>query len=459
MDRPVSASLRAGAAAREITPTSPAFLVGYPHVPRVSEGVHDPLWAAALYLNDGESELLLIGLDILFITRETARACRRSIAERTGIPEGNILISASHTHSGPVTREQPFWRHDSVASPPDPGYMARFESQIVAAGIAAKANAEPACLAVTMADATGVGGNRLTKNGVADPEVGILAVRRARDHSFLAVDLVYSMHPTVIHEDTRLVTADFPGYARARIGGRLGNPTVIYHTGPAGDQSPRYHVVGQTFAEAERLGSRLGDAVVAAVESLPADSFSDRVRLGAAREIVSLPLRQFLPVTEAEAALRNATETFERLRREGAPHGPVRTAECVVFGAEEALRFARARTDNRFEQWCAGRTDAEVQVLRIGDACWVGLPGELFVEYGLEIKRRSPLRTFVVSLANGELQGYIVTPAAAQAGGYEAAAGIFRPEAGAVMVEAALRLVGRMAQAEPASFVQDRSDR
>jgi hypothetical protein len=69
------------------------------------------------------------------------------------------------------------------------------------------------------------------------------------------------------------------------------------------------------------------------------------------------------------------------------------------------------------------------------------LPGEQFVEYGLEIKRRAPGRAFVIGNANGELQGYIVTPEAAAAGGYEAAWALFRPESGARLVEAAVELM------------------
>ena len=69
----------------------------------------------------------------------------------------------------------------------------------------------------------------------------------------------------------------------------------------------------------------------------------------------------------------------------------------------------------------------------------MGLPGELFVEYGLEIKRRAPDgRVFVISLANGELQGYIVTPGAS---GYESGLSLFAPEAGRLLVDAAVGLV------------------
>ena len=82
-----------------------------------------------------------------------------------------------------------------------------------------------------------------------------------------------------------------------------------------------------------------------------------------------------------------------------------------------------------------------MQVFRVGDAYLAALPGEHFVEYGLEIKRRAPGRAFVIANANGELQGYIVTPEAAAAGGYEAAWALFRPESGARLVETAVGLM------------------
>jgi len=216
---------------------------------------------------------------------------------------------------------------------------------------------------------------------------------------------------------------------------------VLYHTGPSGNQSPRYHVAGQTFAEAERLGRKLGAAVVAAIAALRPEDFSGDLAVGGRLGAVALPARRFKPVAAAEASLKAAVTEFERLQREKAPHGPVRTAECVVFGAEEALTLARAQADGRLDALRKQYAAAEVQVLQIGGTFFVGLPCEIFVEYGLEIKKRAPGRAFVISLANGDLQGYIVTPEADAAGGYEAQCSFFRPEAGAVMVNEAIRLM------------------
>jgi len=434
-------SLLAGCGVRDISPDGPAFLVGYPHVPRTSTGLHDPLLASALYLGGREAELLLIGLDILYISRGSAALCREAIRRATGVPEAHILISASHTHSGPVTSDELAWLADPVVPPADPSYMGKFHGGIIAAAAAARESAVPARLAVTSARAEGAGGNRLDPAGPFDPEVGLLAVQAESDGRLLAVDLVYGMHPTVLHEDSTLVSADFPHFTRLEIAEAFPGATTVYHNGPCGNLSPRYHVQGQTFAEAERLGRRLGGAVVRALEDLRPVDFQAEPALAVRRGYAELIPNTFPSVPSAAAELSRARARHDRLKRDKAAHGPVRTAECVVFGAEMALALAGAQASGEVARRQAEFGRAEVQVGRVGSAYLAALPGEHFVEYGLEIKRRAPGRAFVIANANGELQGYIVTPEAAAAGGYEAAWALFRPESGARLVETAVGLM------------------
>ena len=433
-------TLRAGVARRDISNRSPLFLVGYPHVARLSTGIHDPLWATALYLEDSGPAVLCLAVDILFIHHRTARLCRAAIAQRTGLSPDRILISATHTHSGPITAAMLSWRDDPTVPAPDPEYMECFQNGIIAAGCAAVAEAGPAELAVSRAHSTGVGGNRLSADGTRDPEVGLLMVRRAADRAPLALQLVYSMHPTVLHEDSRLVSSDFPHYTRQVLESAFPGLHVLYHNGPCGNLSPRYHVQGQTFAEAERLGSLLGRQVQAAVERLADPDFRTTLPLDAATCRVELPPRQFGSVAAAEAELAVAVADYERLRQEHAAHGPLRTAECTVFGAEERLTLARAQETGATAALQREYNPVEVQVLRIGAACLVGWPGECFVEYALTLKTALP-DTFVVSLANGELQGYIPTP---EATGYEARLSFFEPLAGDRLVTATIALVEQL---------------
>jgi hypothetical protein len=254
------------------------------------------------------------------------------------------------------------------------------------------------------------------------------------------------MHPTVMHEDSTLVSSDFPHYTRQHLRECLGESvTVLFHTAPCGNQSPRYFVNGQTFAEAERLGRKLGASVVAALLGLKESEWSAAPCLKAALEPVVLPRRRLRGLAEARALLKEYQGTYERLKAEGAPRPEVRTAECAVFGAEGTVALAEAEGRGDIERLLAQYAPFEVQTLGIGGTCVVGLPGECFTDYALAIKRDAKARTFVVSLVNGELQGYIVTPEALAAGGYEATNAIFAPEAGGLLVKTALAMVERLA--------------
>jgi hypothetical protein len=428
--------LQAGVAARDISPQSPLFLVGYPHVERFSQGIHDPLLATALYLGDGRQGIISIATDLLFVPHGLARTARAEIAGRTGIPGERIMISATHTHSGPVTNEMLSWRDDPLVPPPDPDYMARLRRALVEAAVAAVQDARPAELAATTAYSEGVGGNRLSPDGVRDPEVGLLYVRDRADHRPLALQLVYSMHPTVLHENSPFVSADFPGFTRLFLQRAFPGLRLLYHNGPCGNLSPRYHVRGQTFAEARRLGELLGKQVADVLTGLRDDAFSADVSVAGAHQFIELPPRDFGSVGEAERELEEAVAEYERLKAAGAGHGPVRTAECTVFGAEERVTLAQAQAAGDTARILAEYLPVEVQALRIGGTVLACLPGECFVEYALELKRRIA-GAFVISLANGELQGYIPTP---DASGYEARLSFFEPEAGERLVEAAILL-------------------
>ncbi|MDW8344107.1 MAG: hypothetical protein RMM51_06410 [Verrucomicrobiae bacterium] len=418
-------SLRAGAAVRDISPTRPIQLSGYPHAIRISTGIHDPLLAAALYLENNGCAVLLGALDLLMLNRDVARHLRWRVAQRLGIPETHVFISCTHTHSAPVTADYRLFAGDPALSSPDSAYLKFCEDQMVAAAVAARQSVRPAELGWTTANAQGVGGNRHSPDGPTDPEVGVLAVRS--DGEWLAVGMIYSMHPTVLHEDSTLVSADFPAFARQCVPASV----VLYHTGPCGNQSPRYYVRGQTFTEAARLGRKLGEAVAARLSSIRYDA---NPLLAGDIRAVNLPPRVLPTLAEAERTLTERRAEFERLKATRAERALVRTAEVAVFGAEAMLRLVQSD----IAAIRASVLPAEVQVLRIGDACVVGWPGEVFVEYALELKRRAPRRTFVVAFVNGELQGYIVTP---DATGYEASSSLFQPKAGTVLVETALEML------------------
>ena len=434
-----SSEFHAGAATVAVTPLGSVFLFGYPHVPRMSTGVHDPLECAALYLRRGAAQALFLANDVIFVSKAHAAEIRRRIHERTGVPVEAIMVTATHTHSGPVMLDYVSNAADPVVPKTEPAYLAFFTDRVVAAAEAAVRDAVPADVGFAPARADGVGTNRHDPAGPADPDVPVLVARALATGMPIACMLVCAMHPTVLHEDSTLISADFPYFTRRYLRTRTlpAACPVLFHQGASGNQSPRHVTRANTFAEAQRLGEILGRNVADAIEGL---DYHRDVVVHARRTLLDVVPREFLPPDLLVPQVTAARARLAQLRAEGAARPRVRTAECDVFGAEETAELAKAAADGRLAAAIGNCLPAEIQAFTIGPWTFVGWPGEFFVEFALELRRAAP-GTFVVTMANGELQGYIVTEEAAAQRVYEATNAVFAPSNGPRFVAATLALL------------------
>jgi hypothetical protein len=314
-------------------------------------------------------------------------------------------------------------------------------------------NARPAEIGLCVADGSCVSTNRHDPNGIADPQVPVLAVRDQCDGAYLAVMLIGTTHPTVLHEDSTLISGDFPAatrrYLQEQVFGK--QCVIVYHTGPCGDQSPRHVIRANTFAEAERLGVLLGQAVEKAV---PTIAYRSEIGLGCAAASVDLPSRAMLTEAVAQERLHRSQEEFERLRRNNASRGQLRTAECDLFGAENMLTLARAATTGQLNAVLSSTMPAKIVVMQIGPWRFVYWPGEVYVEFAIQVKARFA-NCYVISLANGELHGYLATEEAVRQGHYEANSGIFaNPDSGNMLVRETLKLLATTAHDYPRGGLQ-----
>lgn len=444
--------MRAGVRQCEINPAPGVELGGYPYFERANTGVHDPLVAAALYLDDGQGgRLILLATDLFWITREQTDQIRHGIAGRSDLPADSVLITCSHTHSAP-------WMsvvfESAPGQPPfetlvDQAYLRQVEESLVQLALDAMANTFEAQLGygrVTCGAAAGVGGNRRDpENGPVDVDVPVLTVHDSQG-DLKAAWTKYALHPTILHGENTLVSADFPGPMRSVFNDRYPGAVFMYSMGTGGDQSPRYFRKGQTFEEVERFGRVLGEAVLRAVEAAHPTT-AGGLRL--AHRVVDLVVKEY-PSPEV------VLERVEELRRReaelvaaGAPYTQTQTANLWLLGAECDYNNAVANLDGRLQERYRAGTPYTISALVIGGIAWAFTPGELFCAFGLEIRRSSPyLETNVVTLTNGQLPGYCVTQDALDEGGYEPGNSILAAASGHVMAQAALDLLNELSQGE-----------
>ncbi len=400
--------LLAGTAQENITPPVGVDQCGFAARPGPSTGVHDDLMAKALYLGDGDGAIILITADIISVSHEQAAGIRAKVAEGTGVAADAVMITCSHTHSGPVTPGIRF------LGELDEKYTAATEAKLAAVGIAAAKAAQPATCgwrreAVQIhinrrqwtEQGVGIGVN---PRGTVVPWADVLAVDTAEGRP-LARWFTHACHAVVLGGENLLISADWPGYAQRTIEAAEPGATALFAQGCCGDLNPRDR---GTFEAAERLGKVVaGAAIKGAAEA----ERSGHVRLGHAARTLDLPLQDPPSVEEAQS-IAERMEADYAAREAGMMYMEKAWYGGFVTWSKELVELAKAGVTGR-------TTPYYVQAVRIGDGAIIGLPGEVFAQYAINLGDASPARpTAVTGYTNGD-PGYIPTEAAFDEGGYE----------------------------------------
>lgn len=429
--------LEAGFSKVSISPAIGAPLAGFAARQGVSQGIHDELFARALILKNGETIVALISVDLLALSGDFIKRVRAGIQRETGISSEAITIASTHTHAGPVTITTFFNPEESV----DGAYMDSLASWIEQAVTTALENRFAARVGVGAGRVAGVGVNRRSPDQrPVDEEVGILKIDDDRGRT-RAVFLNYSCHPTVLGPDNLLITGDFPSFAIEQIEQTLGSDGfAMFANGTQGNISMGHSselsaigivTPGRTFQRAAELGHLLADATL---EALPNIATDGSPALAATTMPVNLPLKDYPTLEETFRALAEADERLTTLEREGASAEEVMPAKTQRLYASITNFYAREA-----QGLPNGHLPIELQAVRIGNAVFVAVPAEVFVEIGLTVKRQARHKVFILGIANGYI-GYLPTKEAYEVGGYEVVSSKCRPEAADVLIESVVNL-------------------
>lgn len=430
----------------DITPPAGAPLAGFAARQGVSTGVHDPLFAHALVLESRGRAVAFISVDVLGLAADFVQRVRQMIKARTGLANEAVMVSATHTHSAPVTVSTFFNPGETL----NQSYMDRLASAIDEAVAGAWQRRVPSRVGVGSGRVSGIGRNRRTRDHLpVDDEVGIIKVT-APDGRPRGVLINHACHPTVLGPDNLLMTGDFPAFAIDRIEAELGEGAfALFVNGAQGNISMGHSselsaigiiTPGRTFERAEELGQRLAGVVL---ETLPSIPTTDDLPLSHASRTVHLPFNAYPPPAETAAALTEAQSALDTLEQDGAAVeqvGPAKTRRLYASIRNFYAGEAAALPD--------GRLPVEIQGFRLGAALFAAVPGELFVEIALRIKSETRHPVFIMGITNGYV-GYLPTREAYRADGYEVVSAKVT-EAAEDLLVGAIRELDRRLMAEAA---------
>jgi neutral ceramidase len=446
---PAAGTVWSGTAFTDITPPVGGRLSGYFH-DRRSTGVHDRLFAKAIFLGDSGASMAFVLCDLIGIPVEVSRKARDVASERTGIPAENIVVAATHSHTGPLyfgALRELFHAQAIAAEGQDSAepfdYAERLVEQIVDAVERARALARPVRVGAAIGAETRLsfhrrflmkgGGVRFNPGklnpeierpvGPTDPEFGVITLRDPVTSRPLSSWTTFALHLDTVG-GTELA-ADFPHYLSESLRQRFGAGFFsTFAAAPCGDIN-HIDVSHDRTQGGHGEARRIGQALAQSVETAITASRELEPRLGVAVEVARVPLQRYDEAAHAEARRR---------------------LEPGVFPTLPFLEQVEAYKIWSLELIGESTIELEAQAFRLSqEVAIVALPGEIFVELGLAIRRRSPFRTtIIIELANDDTPEYIPTRRGFAEGAYEAVNSRVAPGGGEALVEAALRALERL---------------
>ena len=411
---PLRSNLRAAVEKVDITAPAGILLAGYGVRTSPSTGVHDPLRAGILIMDDGTTRAAIITLDWVWVHYGDTAALRAEVSKAAGVPETNILIAASHTHGSPSPDLKTAYTKVAIQKIAGAASVASHQLRLVSVGYAEDSISFNVNRRFPTPD-----GRILFKanpNGPVDHRVKVLRIDDAEGGPPIAVLMHAVCHPNVFRAANTQQTADFAGLAQSFVERIFRKPSkALFLQGCDGDiraNFPGGEGTDELFRDGDEADMQWAsfDMGAAAVRAAAHAGIREEVakRSGSYRITVA-NTRVFLPAKKALS--ENA------------------------IGLEELTDSSDGKPTIR----------CDLQALRVGSFLFVALPGEPMVEIGFEIEKHVAGRAqlFPVGYANGYI-GYIPTAEAYKGMGYEPASSPLTAEAEDVVLRAVGRLVDQV---------------
>lgn len=452
----------AGMARENITPPVGGRMAGH-FYERLSTGIHDSLWAKAMVLEQGGKKYAFVFCDLIGLTLPVSDSARAQASALTGIPVKNILVAAVHSHTGPLFYgfQHTYYHKKALAEhhgqdPHEKMDYPRFLARRIALAVKrADARLAPVSLQVGVATQKGLAFNRryymkdghvrfnpgplnpdiVRPAGPVDTDLGIVLIRNRQTRKWAGGLTVFAMHADCIGGSE--ISADYPYYLQQTLKKKFGKDFIsafaIGTCGDINDIDPKVNRPMYSEAHTAEIGRTIGETVIKTVPDLkPVTSPA----LAMLSTTILLPLQVPSP-----AQIDSARELINNLYKVRETGKYLASAGGESGNFLERVRMSKYLTlKDRKES-----IPAEVQVFRVDSTtALVGLPGELFVDLGLAIKKASPFKhTIILTVCNDRIS-YIPTRKGFREGSYEVTNSVVKPGSGEMLVSTAIKLLHQL---------------
>ena len=424
----MQATLKAASASANITPPLGTRIPGG-FRPRYAENVDDELFAKAVVIDNSTTRIAIVTCDLIAIPEKVADAAKARIADRCDIPPAHVMVNATHTHTAVAIA-------DLLGVDEDTEYTEWVPLKIADAVELAVWRLKPARVGFASVDEERITFNRrwhmkngtvrfnpgiehpdlVEPTGTIDPELAMMFVEATDDGTPISAVANFSLH-YIGTDNGSALSADYFGHFDRLMRGYLGDTCISLLWNAASGQINNTDFSGQTrwtasgHQQAVKMANVLAGHFIVEKQLMEMhetlDLSGDLATLTFQRKQITA---EDLKVAEQVLSVPQGTyDAYETGPFSWVVGEPIPQALVDVY-AHECQRLAKL----------PAQMTAPVQVIRLGEAAIVALPGEVFVETGMNIKSKSDAKpTFLVSLANGYI-GYICTDKALiEEGGYE----------------------------------------
>ncbi len=439
-----SMNLQASCVAVEITPKIGTPIGGNVRSDHRSRGVHDPLFANLLFLRNGDERLLFIGLDVIGVHRTFVQRLKKKIHSHVGLEEREIAIFATHTHSGPDLIEAFKNEYDPLIL----AFMDECETKLIKALTNCFEQCWNAKVAINAGTEEKLSFNRrlvmkdgavrmnweevavstiVKTTGPIDPELIVLTVYDEAQ-TVRAILINFALHPAILVGKDWLFSRDFIHDLTYYLQQKFGDEVVVLFANGAEGNINHINIWNENKKRGFDETRRIGVALARNVESIVRSSRKlEKGRFTSFAKTIEMKRREI-----SEKELLEARKLLERTKG----HIP-----SLLDGVPDEVYAMELLTMNEEKK---ESIETEIQLFTIDDIAIVFLPGEFFVELGLQMKEQSPFpHTCIVGMAN-DYVGYVPNKEAFSEGGYEiktARTSQLIPEAGAQFVAAVVEML------------------